>query len=87
MVRRARGRPVSFAGSIRRMSRPALAPVERAFERELSVAVAAARAAAAIQVERYERLEHIVKKSAKDVVTGAAEPAPSAGPAPSTASE
>ncbi len=53
------------------MSRPALAPVERAFERELSVAVAAARAAAAIQVERYERLEHIVKKSAKDVVTEA----------------
>jgi myo-inositol-1(or 4)-monophosphatase len=53
------------------MSRPALAPVERAFERELAVAVAAARAAAAIQVERYERLEHVVKKSAKDVVTEA----------------
>ena len=28
-------------------------------------------AAAAIQVERYERLEHVVKKSAKDVVTEA----------------
>jgi myo-inositol-1(or 4)-monophosphatase len=53
------------------MSRPALAPVRRAFERELAVAVAAARAAAAIQVERYERLEHVVKKSAKDVVTEA----------------
>ncbi|MET0772511.1 MAG: inositol monophosphatase family protein [Candidatus Limnocylindrales bacterium] len=53
------------------MSRPALATVQRAFEPELAVAVAAARAAAAIQVERYERLEHIVKKSAKDVVTEA----------------
>jgi myo-inositol-1(or 4)-monophosphatase len=53
------------------MSRPALAPVSRAFEQELAVATAAARAAAAIQVERYERLEHIVKKSAKDVVTEA----------------
>lgn len=31
----------------------------------------AARAAAAIQVEHYERLEHIVKKSARDVVTEA----------------
>jgi myo-inositol-1(or 4)-monophosphatase len=53
------------------MPTPVLVPVERAFERELSVAIAAARAAAAIQVERYERLEHIVKKSAKDVVTEA----------------
>jgi myo-inositol-1(or 4)-monophosphatase len=53
------------------VSRPALAPVPRAFERELAVAVAAARAAAAIHVERYERLEHIVKKSDKDVVTEA----------------
>jgi myo-inositol-1(or 4)-monophosphatase len=43
----------------------------RAFEQELAVAVAAARAAAAIQVAHYERLEHIVKKSAKDVVTEA----------------
>jgi len=38
---------------------------------ELAVAIAAARAAAAIQVEHYERLEHIVKKSPKDVVTEA----------------
>ena len=36
---------------------------------ELSVAIAAARAAARIQVERYEHLERIVKKSEKDVVT------------------
>lgn len=53
------------------MSRPSVAPVPRAFERELAVATAAARAAAAIQVEHYERLEHIVKKSPKDVVTEA----------------
>ena len=53
------------------MPSPALAPVPHAFERELGVAIAAARAAAAIQVEHYERLEHIVKKSAKDVVTEA----------------
>ena len=53
------------------MSRAVLTPVTRAFEQELGVAIAAARAAAAIQVERYERLEHIVKKSAKDVVTEA----------------
>ncbi len=53
------------------MSRTALAPIRHAFERELGVAIAAARAAAAIQIERYERLEHIVKKSAKDVVTEA----------------
>lgn len=53
------------------MPRTSLAPVTHAFERELGVAIAAARAAAAIQVERYERLEHIVKKSAKDVVTEA----------------
>ena len=38
---------------------------------ELAVAIEAARAAAAIQVEHYERLEHIVKKSARDVVTEA----------------
>ena len=38
-------------------------------ELELSVAIAAARAAARIQVERYEHLERIVKKSEKDVVT------------------
>jgi myo-inositol-1(or 4)-monophosphatase len=53
------------------MPRTSLAPLARAFERELAVATAAARAAAAIQVERYERLEHIVKKSPKDVVTEA----------------
>lgn len=53
------------------MSRTPTTPVTHAFGRELEVALAAARAAAAIQVERYERLEHIVKKSAKDVVTEA----------------
>jgi myo-inositol-1(or 4)-monophosphatase len=53
------------------MAHALLTSVDRAFERELAVAVTAARAAAAIQVERYERLEHIVKKSAKDVVTEA----------------
>jgi myo-inositol-1(or 4)-monophosphatase len=37
--------------------------------RELQVASAAARAAAAIHVDRYERLERIVHKSEKDVVT------------------
>ena len=37
--------------------------------RELDVATAAARAAGAIQLERYERLEHIVHKNMKDVVT------------------
>ncbi len=42
-----------------------------AFAAELAVATEAARAAAAIQVEHYERLEHIVKKSARDVVTEA----------------
>jgi myo-inositol-1(or 4)-monophosphatase len=36
---------------------------------ELKVATAAARAAGAIQVDRYERLERIVHKSEKDVVT------------------
>lgn len=51
------------------MAQATLTPVTHAFERELAVAVAAARAAAAIQVELYERVEHIVKKSAKDVVT------------------
>jgi myo-inositol-1(or 4)-monophosphatase len=39
--------------------------------RELGVAITAARAAGAIQVERYERLERIVHKSEKDVVTEA----------------
>ena len=53
------------------MAQATLTPVTHAFERELAVGGAAARAAAAIQVERYERLEHIVKKSAKDVVTEA----------------
>jgi myo-inositol-1(or 4)-monophosphatase len=53
------------------VSSPVVASVARAFERELAVATAAARAAAAIQVERYERLTHVVKKSAKDVVTEA----------------
>ena len=53
------------------MAQATLTPVTHAFERELAAAGAAARAAAAIQVERYERLEHIVKKSAKDVVTEA----------------
>lgn len=53
------------------MPRPSLASVPRAFERELAVATAAARAAAAIQVAHYEHLEHVVKKSAKDVVTEA----------------
>ena len=37
--------------------------------RELQVAIAAARTAGAIQVDRYERLERIVHKSEKDVVT------------------
>jgi myo-inositol-1(or 4)-monophosphatase len=37
--------------------------------RELEVAVTAARAAGLIQVDRYERLERIVHKSEKDVVT------------------
>src|SRR4029079_3292004 len=36
---------------------------------ELATATAAARAAGAIQVDRYERLERIVHKSEKDVVT------------------
>jgi myo-inositol-1(or 4)-monophosphatase len=39
--------------------------------RELQVASAAARAAGAVQVECYERLERIVHKSEKDVVTEA----------------
>lgn len=38
-------------------------------DRELGVAIEAARAAAAIHVDRYERLERIVHKSEKDVVT------------------
>jgi myo-inositol-1(or 4)-monophosphatase len=38
-------------------------------DRELQVATEAARAAGAIIMERYERLERIVHKSAKDVVT------------------
>lgn len=37
--------------------------------RELEVAIEAARAAGAIHVDRYERLERIVHKSEKDVVT------------------
>ena len=40
-------------------------------DRELQVAIAAARAAGAIHVELYERLERIVHKSEKDVVTEA----------------
>ena len=38
-------------------------------DRELQVAIEAARAAGAIHVDRYERLERIVHKSEKDVVT------------------
>ena len=38
------------------------------WERELRAAVDAARAAGAIQMERLGNLEHIVHKSAKDVV-------------------
>jgi myo-inositol-1(or 4)-monophosphatase len=38
-------------------------------DRELRVAIEAARAAGAIQMDRYERLERIVHKSEKDVVT------------------
>ncbi len=45
--------------------------VAPAYAAELAVATEAARAAAAIQIEHYERLEHIVKKSARDVVTEA----------------
>jgi myo-inositol-1(or 4)-monophosphatase len=41
------------------------------WEPELRAAVDAARAAGAIQVERLGRLEHVVHKSAKDVVTEA----------------
>ena len=40
-----------------------------AYQRELSVASAAARQAGALQMERYERLERIVHKSDFDVVT------------------
>jgi myo-inositol-1(or 4)-monophosphatase len=39
------------------------------FERELAVAIDAARAAGSLQMERYERLERIVHKTAYDVVT------------------
>ena len=46
-------------------------PATPAYPAELAVAIEAARAAAAIQVDHYERLEHIVKKSARDVVTEA----------------
>ena len=42
-----------------------------AYAGELAVAVEAARTASAIQVEHYEHLKHIVKKSARDVVTEA----------------
>jgi len=45
--------------------------VGQPWERELRAAVDAARAAGAIQVERLGNLEHIVHKSAKDVVTEA----------------
>jgi fructose-1,6-bisphosphatase/inositol monophosphatase family enzyme len=43
--------------------------VPSSLDRELAVAIAAARAAGRIQVDRYERLERIVHKSEKDVVT------------------
>ncbi len=43
----------------------------RAYAVELGVAIEAVRAAATIQVQHYERLEHIVKKSPRDVVTEA----------------
>lgn len=46
-------------------------PSPPAYTTELEVAIEAARAASAIQVQHYERLEHIVKKSARDVVTEA----------------
>jgi myo-inositol-1(or 4)-monophosphatase len=45
------------------------AGVLRSLDRELAVAVAAARRAGEIQRERYERLERIVHKTAHDVVT------------------
>jgi len=41
----------------------------RGLERELAVAMDAAARAAALQVERYERLERIVHKSARDILT------------------
>ena len=44
-------------------------PTQLDLSHELDVAVAAARAAGEIQVDRYERLERIVHKSEKDVVT------------------
>ena len=53
------------------MSTPIASPSSRPFAAELAVAIEAVRAAAAIQVHHYERLEQIVKKSAKDVVTEA----------------
>ena len=53
------------------MSTRTASPSGLPYAAELAVAIEAARAAAAIQVEHYERLEHIVKKSAKDVVTEA----------------
>ncbi len=53
------------------MSSPPASASLPAYAAELAVAVEAARAASAIQVEHYERLEHIVKKSARDVVTEA----------------
>lgn len=53
------------------MPHPSAPPSSPAYNAELTVAIEAVRAAAAIQVERYERLEHIVKKSARDVVTEA----------------
>ena len=53
------------------MSTRAPSPLTHGYAAELAVAVDAARTASAIQVEHYERLEHIVKKSARDVVTEA----------------
>jgi myo-inositol-1(or 4)-monophosphatase len=48
---------------------PAVAARAAGLARELEVALAAAHGAAAIQRDRYERLERIVHKSEKDVVT------------------
>ena len=50
---------------------PSPSPSDPAYAAELAVAIEAAATASAIQVEHYERLEHIVKKSARDVVTEA----------------
>ena len=48
---------------------PQAAALTGGFERELSVALEAARLAGALQIERYERLERIIHKSVHDVVT------------------